>query len=144
MDKKLSTVEEVLAVLEPLRRTGMVQRGGSSPPEARVILKDVEIDPDAKTAVAIVNVTGWKFDTSGRTQKVERDFRLSPDAAKRLSKEAGDHCLAFSVAAGTMKSQLARELKARQDALDSWCKDGAPTQADTKAMKPIKFKPPSP
>ncbi|MEZ0259601.1 MAG: hypothetical protein ACAH80_01240 [Alphaproteobacteria bacterium] len=142
MAAKLSTVEEVLAVLDQRGNGPVMRGGGSQPPEQRILLKDIEIDADAKTAVAIVNVSGWKFDAQGRTHKVERDFILSQEVAQRLSKEAGDHRLAFSVAASSMKSQLAKALKARQDALDSWCRDGAPTQADTKAMKPIKFKPP--
>jgi hypothetical protein len=141
MTAKLATVEEVLAVLEQ-RGTGPIKRGGSQPPEQRILLKDVEIDADAKTATAIVMVSGWEFYNGGRTRKVEREFALSQEVAQRLAKEAGDHRLAFSVAASSMKSQLAKELKARQDALDYWYGQGAPTLEDTKAMKPIKFKPP--
>jgi len=138
--KTRSIVDEVLAMLQPAK--GPVTRGGGSLPEQRIILKDIEVDADAKTATAIVVVSGWEFYNGGCTRKVEREFTLSPEAAQRLSKEAGDHRLAFSVAASSMKSQLAKELKARQDALDYWYRQGAPTQSDTKAMKPIKFKPP--
>lgn len=137
---RLSTAEEVLSVLQP--RSNAVTRGGGSLPEQRIILKDIEIDADAKTATAIVMVSGWEFYDGGRTRKVEREFALSSETAQRLAKEAGDHRLAFSVAASSMKSQLAKELQARQDALDYWCKEGAPTREDTKVMKPLKFKPP--
>lgn len=143
MAAKLSTVEEILALLE-VGTGGPVRLGGGTTTEKKVLLKDIALDAEATSATAIISITGWKQESGGRTSKVDREFQLTPDEAARLAKEAGDYRLQFSVAASTMKSQLAKEQARRKEALDSWCNNGAPTQADTKAMKPIKFKPPTP
>jgi hypothetical protein len=135
-----SIVDEILDVLE-VAKGGPVKLGGGTSTQKKVMLKDIEVDADKGTAQAIVAITGWSMDSRGCTHKVDREFTLTPDEAARLAKEAGDHRLSFSVAASTMRSQLAKEQQRRKEALDTWCRDGAPTQEDTKAMKPLRFKP---